>query len=62
MLLFLAKIKMKKQKTEQKPEQMADNKEKLKALQMTLDKLLTGKWAGETGTCCVTSYRREHAV
>ena len=39
MLLFLAKIKMKKQKTEQKPEQMADNKEKLKALQMTLDKL-----------------------
>ena len=39
MLLFLAKIKMKKQKTEQKTEQMADNKEKLKALQMTLDKL-----------------------
>jgi recombination protein RecA len=30
---------MKKQKTEQKTEQMADNKEKLKALQMTLDKL-----------------------
>ena len=39
MLLFLAKIKMKKQKTEQKTEQMADTKEKLKALQMTLDKL-----------------------
>jgi recombination protein RecA len=35
MLLFLAKIKMKKQKTEH----MAENKEKLKALQMTLDKL-----------------------